>query len=334
MAEHVRKRRRWNPQKKKRILTIVAVLVLIAAITGAYAISKMRVTDISDEEADLTFLSGKDSEFSELYAANKDKVNILMLGVNTNLTDTIMLINYDKKTQEMQLISIPRDTYYVRDEEDSDVNKKINAAYKGKVINTAKAVSDILCDIPINYYVVVDYDAVEKIVDAMGGVPMDIPFHMYRNDEWDTPPLHIDIPEGHQVLDGETAVKFLRFRHGDQGYPSYPMQDLDRVKAQQEFIKSAVKQSIGFDLPKIAKVAYKEVKCNMTVGNVASLVKSAVGMSGDNVTSCTLPGDVQQESPYFYYPDEDAIKELIQGIYALPDADGKSGDTDKKDKGK
>ncbi len=318
MARKKKKRYRWNPQKKKRILMIIALIVLVAAITGVYAISKARVTNISDEEADLTFLSGKNSEFAELYNANKDKVNILMLGVNTNLTDTIMLINYDKETHDVNIISIPRDTYYVRNEDDSDVNKKINAAYKGKVINTAKAVSDILCDIPINYYVVVDYDAVEKIVDAMGGVPMDIPFHMYRNDEWDTPPLHIDIPAGHQVLDGENAVKFLRFRHGDPGYPSYPMQDLDRVKAQQAFVKAAIKKSLGLDLPKIAKVAYNEVKCNMTVGNVASLTKSAVGISAENITSCTLPGEVQEGSPYFYYPDEEAIEKLIKDIYALP----------------
>lgn len=317
------KRYRWNPQKKKKIITVIVILLLIAAAGGVYAVSNMRVTAVSDEEADLTFLAGKESEFSELYnkTENKDKVNILVLGVNTNLTDAIMLVNYDKKTQDMHIISIPRDTYYVRNEDDSDVNKKINAAYKGKVINTAKAVSDILCDIPINYYVVLDYDAVEKIVDEMGGVPMEIPFHMYRNDVWDDPPLHIDIPAGYQVLDGENAVKFLRFRHGDPGYPSYPMQDLDRVKAQQEFVKSAIKESIGFDIVKIAKVAYQEVKCNMTVGNAMSLATSAIGITGETVRSCTLPGIVQEEAPWFYYPDEEGIKELITSIYAPPEAD-------------
>ncbi|MDD2217739.1 MAG: LCP family protein [Eubacteriales bacterium] len=317
------KKHRWNPKKKKKFIATVVILILIAAAVGVYSLSNMTVTDVSEEEADLTFVSGKTGELAELYESkgNKGKVNILVLGINTNLTDAIMLVNYDKKTQDMNIISVPRDTYYVRNEDDSDSNKKINAAYKGKIINTAKAVSDIMCDIPINYYVVLDYDAVEKIVDEMGGVPMDIPFHMYRNDVWDEPPLHIDIPEGYQVLDGENAVKFLRFRHGDPGYPSYPMQDLDRVKAQQEFIKSAIKQCIGLDIVKISKVAYKEVKCNMKVGNVVSLATSAIGITSENVASYTLPGTVQESSPWYYYPDEDGIKELITNIYAPQEAE-------------
>jgi hypothetical protein len=75
---------------------------------------------------------------------------------------------------------------------------------------------------PIHYYVVVDYDAVKKVVNSMGGVPMDIPFHMYYSDPYDKPPLSIDIPKGHQVLNGDKAVEFLRFRKGAEGYEGYP----------------------------------------------------------------------------------------------------------------
>ena len=96
--------------------------------------------------------------------------------------------------------------------------------------------SDLLLGMPIHYYAMVDYDGVSTIVDSMGGIPMDIPFRMRYNDPYDKPPLHIDIPEGQQILDGEHAVQFLRYRHG------YPEGDIGRVKAQQAFMKAAFKQ--------------------------------------------------------------------------------------------
>ena len=63
-------------------------------------------------------------------------------------------------------------------------------------MGTAAAVSDVLMGMPINYYVVVDYDVVRKVVDTMGGVPMNITFHMHYNDLYDDPPLKIDLREG------------------------------------------------------------------------------------------------------------------------------------------
>jgi len=110
--------------------------------------------------------------------------------------------------------------------------------------------------IPINYYVVIDYKNVAKIVDSMGGVPMDIPFHMKYSDPYDKPPLYINIQKGQQVLDGNQAVQFLRFRQGGPGYSGYPEGDISRIKAQQMFMINAFKQCISFDLPKIATTIY------------------------------------------------------------------------------
>lgn len=70
------------------------------------------------------------------------------------------------------------------------------------------------------------------------GVEVDVPFHMEYTDIYDDPPLYIDIPQGRQLLDGEEALKFLRYRKG------YDNQDLGRIEAQQQFIRSAAK-SLG-----------------------------------------------------------------------------------------
>ncbi len=227
-----------------------------------------------------------------------------------------MLVNYDTETKDVNIISIPRDTYCI-DPNNPDANlKKINSIYKGKVENTARAVSGILCGIPINYYALVDFEGVKNIVNSMGGVPMDIPFHMYYTDPYDNPPLHIDLKKGHQILDGDEAIEFLRFRHGNKGYPSYPMQDLDRVKAQQQFVKSAIKQCISLDITKIVKTGYNNVESNLTLGDSLKLVTSAMGFDSEDIVSCNLPGVPQQKSPYYYYPDEEKIEELITDIYS------------------
>ncbi len=310
-------------KSKAKGLTITFLVFLVVGVLAftafGYVVKKIADKPITAETevevADLEFLTtNPNSPFADLYKDSK-KINILVLALNTNLTDTMLLVNYDKKTQDTYLISLPRDTFYERDKSHSVSEKRLNAAYQGKVENTAKAVSDILCDIPINYYVVVDFEGIAKIVDAIGGVPMEIPFHMYYNDPYDDPPLHIDIPEGSQRLSGEDSVKFLRFRHGDPGYPSYPMQDLDRTLALQAFVKSAIRESLGINLIKIANVAYNNVRSNMTLGNLTSLLTSAIGFDTEKISSCNLPGTAEGNYPWYYYRDDEKIEALIRSIY-------------------
>ena len=92
----------------------------------------------------------------------------------------------------------------------------------------AEAVSKVLNGMPIHYYMAVDYEGVGNIVDAIGGVWYDVPFHMkYDDTTKGIEDLHIDIPAGRQHLDRENAVEFLRFRKTNdyykrQGYHGYP----------------------------------------------------------------------------------------------------------------
>lgn len=246
-----------------------------------------------------------------------EKVNILLLGINTDLTDTIMLASLDVDKKHIDLISIPRDTFYPRAGFKGKAEKKMNAAYQGKVINTAKAVSDLLLGMPIDYYAVVDLKGVKAIVDSMGGVPVNVPFHMYYKDPYDKPPLLIDIPKGYQVLDGETAVKFLRFRKASKGYDSYPESDIDRQKAQQQFIKAAFKQSLGPNALKVAKTTYRNVKSDIDIKAAFKLASECSGMTSDNISTHLLPGVAESVSPYYYLPDVHKTQQLINQIYSV-----------------
>lgn len=294
---------------------ILLFIIFTALIVGGRTIVKS-FADINpfvppEEVVALETLVDENSPFFEMYK-DSDKVNVLLLGVNGGMTDTIMLVSFDMDLKKMDVISVPRDTYYHRSGRDSAAEMKINAAYRGEAINTAKAVSDVLLGMPINYYAVIDYDGVENIVDSMGGVPMDIPFHMEYNDPYDTPPLVIDIPEGPQTLDGKHAVQFLRFRHG------YVEGDMGRVKAQQQFVKNAFKQCIGFELPKVAKTVFQNVESDITLGTAVKIATKAIGISGGSITTYTIPNTLEPDPPYYVYPDEQGISDMIKGIYAAP----------------
>ncbi|WP_312094941.1 LCP family protein [Aminipila sp.] len=272
-------------------------------------------TPVLEEELKLESLVDENSPFFRSFKDAK-RANVLLIGVNGGLTDTIMLVSFDMDGKKVDVISVPRDTYYPRKGYNGLAEKKLNAAYKGNPVNTAKAVSELLCGMPINYYAVIEYDGLKKIVDSMGGVPMDVPNinkkgGMYYNDPYDKPPLKIAIPAGQQTLDGEHAVQFLRFRHG------YAEGDLGRVKAQQEFMKSAFRQCIGLNLPSVAKTVFQNVDSDITLGTAIGLATKGVGISGDSISTYTLPNNPDPDPPYYVYPDTDKIQEMVRQIYSV-----------------
>lgn len=269
-------------------------------------------------EEQLPAIVDEESPFFEAFK-DKNRVNILLLGINSNLTDTIMVASFDTDAKHMDLISIPRDTYYHRDGYNSEGENKINAAFRGNPVNTAKAVSEVLLGMPINYYAVIEYDGVKTIVDSMGGVPMDIEFNMKYTDPYDKPPLVINIPKGHQVLDGEHAVQFLRYRHG------YLEGDLGRVKAQQKFMKSAFKQCLGFQLPKIAKTVFNNVESDITLGKATSLATKALGISASDIETYMLPATPLPDPPYYVIPDAEGTADMINQIYSIEPKDTPEG---------
>lgn len=262
-----------------------------------------------DEGEDLALLVDENSPLYE-QIKDADRANVLLMGVNGNLTDTIMLVSFDRKNKKVDVISIPRDTYYQREGHNGLAEKKLNAAYQGNPVNTAKAVSKILCGIPINYYAVIKYEGVENIVDSMGGVPINIPFNMKYDDPYDKPPLHINLKKGEQVLNGKQAVQFLRYRHG------YKEGDIGRVKAQQEFVKNAFKQCLSYKLPTVAKTVFQNVDSDITIGTALSLAGSAAGIGAEDITTYTIPITLDPDPPFYVYPDDDKIKDMIIQIYA------------------
>lgn len=265
----------------------------------------------NEEQGEILFLlMGIDDEYGNGGVDTvKEKVeNSDTRYVTTGLrSDTMMLCKFNFDTGKTTLISVPRDT---RTDIRTRQNKeKINHAHSYGGPNLAvDAVSDLL-DVDLEYYVTVDYRAVHELVDDIGGVDLYVPQRMKYSDPVAKPPLYIDLEEGQQVLDGDKALQFLRFR-------SYPEGDLGRVHAQQYFLKNFAKQLLSpkniFNLPKMAKTYFDYVDTNIPMGVVMKGIGAASKVDVDNLEVLTIPGEGQMlgNVSYFIY-EEDGTRQLV-----------------------
>ncbi|WP_164914304.1 LCP family protein [Aminipila luticellarii] len=303
-----------NKKQFATFFLIAFVIFTIALMPVRFTLGKVGETRIFGGNESIMdqmdYIVDKSGPYYDLFSKS-DRVNILVLGDNDGLTDTIMLASYDLKNQRLDIISVPRDTYYLRKGYKGAAAQKINAIYGSEgVIGTAKAVSDTLLGMPINYYAVIEFSDVEKIVNKIGGVPMDIPFTMKYNDPYDKPPLHIYIEKGQQTLDGKKAVQFLRYRHG------YPEGDIGRVKAQQEFIKSAMKQAIGPELPGVVKLGLEEIESDITLGTATKIATKAIGLDPQNISTYLAPGGPKTvNKASYWFVDTEKTGEMVEQIY-------------------
>jgi LCP family protein required for cell wall assembly len=244
------------------------------------------------------------------------RVNILLFGNTINnsktkgLTDTIMLGSFDPDSKKLDIISVPRDTYYEREGYSYGGFLKINSVMESEGVKVAcESIQNVLQGVPINYYAIIDYDGVARIVDAIGGVPIDVPFNMYYTDKKQG--LYIDLKKGKQRLDGEHAIQFLRYRKG------YKEGDLGRVEAQQKFVKAAVKEAIGLNLPKVAQTVVDNVDSDIDVRAMLYLASKVAGLASDDIKSHKLPGDSDYIGGLsFWVPaDDDAVLDMMREVY-------------------
>lgn len=304
-------------------LIIFSTVTFAGIYTYARYITPQEIagSDLDDEDNDEEEDEQKEFDTPLEKAMHKSKrINVLLVGLEGTRSDTIMLASYDRKTKEASLISIPRDTYYPREGyyKYSDV-QKINAIYgmeKDGINALVKAVED-LTGIPIDNYTTIDYDGVRAAVDAIGGVEVNVPFHMRYTDPYDKPPLDINIPAGKQIIYGDKAMEFLRFRKTNyEGYSGYYNGDLGRVQVQQQFIKSAIKKALSLKLPSVISAVYPHVNTDLTLTDLLSIGKDAIGFSIDNLETVTLPGtDRTMGGLSFYVADGEEVRKIVYELY-------------------
>lgn len=243
-------------------------------------------------------------------AASKKRVNILLLGIEGKArTDTMIFISYDRAGNKLSLISIPRDTYFYEPGYDKGDQRKINSVFgRTKETGCMAAVGKLLGGTSVDYYVSIEYEGVEKIIDSIGGVELEVPMDMKAGG--------VKIYKGRQVLYGKEALQYLRFRR------EYPDGDLERIRAHQKLIRAALDKVQYADLPGIINRSLGYVKTNMPMGEMLEFTKLYMEDGEKEVSMYLLPGAPMYKSiggyswSYFFHNSE-KVKELMNNIYAI-----------------
>jgi len=252
-----------------------------------------------------------------------ERINILLMGVDKSglLSDTIMLVSIDTDDKQVATMSVLRDTRVLMGGYSYKINSLIGT--KNKEQATIQAVKSLTGGVPINYYVTVKTQAFRDVIDILGGVEFDVPhvpnWHsngrrgMYYEDPYQD--LHIAIPEGLQILDGEAAEGLVRFRDG------YANADEERVKVQQEFLKELVKQKLSLKhvkkVPEMYDVAKANIRTNMAPATVFGIAKAMVDMdTTTGIHTFSMPGGAEYVGDTSYFiADVAETRELIEEYF-------------------
>ena len=256
------------------------------------------------------------------YEFEKKRVNILLLGADSSVerveaglnfrTDTMILVTVDFENKDVDMISIPRDSYVRINRSETRFNK-INAAFvfgggadKNGYAYSMNTVSDLL-GVRIDYYVGFGMNVVKEVVDAMGGVDydVDIAFTMCgRKTE-----------KGLQHMDGQKVLDYCRFRKGGRG-------DVDRVDRQQRMLfsifETMLKTNQVKNIPDIYTAVQENIDTNLDVLQIATLAYFAKDLSMDQIERHTVPGNGQYVGAKSYYIiNQDKKNKMVKEIFGV-----------------
>lgn len=348
-VNHHRQAKVKKSPKGKTILVILALAGIsgVSAVVGAIlAVAFSSAPPL--QQAELTSEEKKVFSQEETVSAQTLKipelsrpVNILVLGIKVltsdvkdkskliehkdagyhalvnsfeGLSDTMLLLRFDPETEKLSVLSIPRDT---RVHIDGYGVRKINRAneYGGPALSASVA-SELLGGINIDRYVRVNVQGVEKLIDALGGVTVDVPKDMKYNDF--SQHLYIDLKKGKQHLNGDKAVQFLRFRYDAYG-------DISRVQRQQMFMRALVEQTLKpatiVRVPKILSVIQSNIDTNLTVKELMALGGFAAKTQRSDVKLMMLPGNFSGNGRHeisYWLPSKSSINRLMTKHFNLP----------------
>ena len=253
---------------------------------------------------------------AEGYPVPEKRVNVVVLGVAEGLADTMMLASFNPEDKDVQIYSIPRDTYYERKGSSGTANKKINASYgKGKAEGVVKSVEG-LTGVPIHYYVQIDYNAVESIVDAVGGIKVVVPQDMNYDDPADDLQIHFE--KGQVIQNGDDIVRILRYRKNNKG-GGYNEGDLGRIKMQQEVVKlgieKVIKGNLVLNFMKLQGPIQNNVKTNMTPKQMMFYITKASAIKSENINLQTLPGTTKNINGLsFFVVNKEKMNDMLKDL--------------------
>ena len=334
---------------KKYIAIVVSLFASFVVISvsayGAYSFVVMGQTQAqADSRGVLNGLYIEDNSESTTTpdvqpstADTLNDINILLLGIDdeANLPDVIMVIVYDGQNNAIDIIQMPRDTQVIMTTEERNIITdagrwhpahgvvKLNElhAHGGNAVGHV-AVSNFVertLGIEIDYYIILDLDAFRHIVDAVGGIYMDIPPEGFRYTVTGGT-IQINIPGGRQMLDGDAAEQVVRFRGYRDG-------DLGRIRTQQQFMTEFFTQVLSREhiignMPILIHSFMRYVRTDFGILEALRYAGAAEALNPDSIEFHTLPGQagfapnpVGQNLSWFFV-DQAAAWEMVYDIKA------------------
>ncbi|WP_203624146.1 MULTISPECIES: LCP family protein [unclassified Lacticaseibacillus] len=275
-------------QRRHPLGKIVVLLILtVAFLAGGYA---LRLYAQTKTALDTTY-DNQTVKKAQVDLSKQKPFSVLLLGTDTGglgrsdkgRTDTMILVTVNPQQKRTTMISVPRDTMTHVASSDYTGVTKINSAYTyGGTAMAVSAVKDLI-NVPINYYALVNLDGLEKIVDAVGGVDVNVAF------SWTDPHVgSYQFTKGPMHLDGKEALAYARMRHED------PEGDYGRQKRQQEVIVQVVKKVLSTktlsSYSSLMKTLSSDLRTNLSFDELVTLATNYRG-AFTNVKKESLQGD-------------------------------------------
>ena len=239
------------------------------------------------------------------------KKNIIVLGVDERAeehdvgrSDTLFVVMFDTKNKAASLLSVPRDTRVRIKGHGWD---KINHAYAYGGRELTQKTTEELLGIKINNYVMVDFKGFVGLVDAIGGVDINVEKNMYYYDAWDG--FKIDLKKGMQHMDGKTAIQYVRYRD-EEG-------DIGRIRRQQHFIMAVYDRitsaNMLLHIPGLAKQLTNMVKTDLPLTDMVDLGRALHAMvKAKGLAMATVPGTPEYIDGISYWlPDITDLREQM-----------------------
>ena len=230
-----------------------------------------------------------------------ERTNILVMGIDRrpgesfiSRTDSMMLISTDPQGEQISILSIPRDLYVIIPGYGRD---RINTAFVygsaggSPASGAALAMSTVEYNlgVPVDHYVLVDFSAVTKTIDTLGGIDIIVPFDIndptYPDMDYGFDPLFI--PAGLQHMDGQTALKYARTRHVDN--------DFGRASRQQQVLLSARDKALGLGIagllaraPELYARVEQGIRTDLSLDQLVELGKAISSIERENIRNEVL----------------------------------------------
>ena len=303
IREKHKKKKRWGRKLLKWLffLLFLAILGLAGYLGYLYWKASGIVSGAYEEDwREHSFLRNGPVDPSE------DHFSLLIIGVDESekrsdleafRSDTLLLATFNHDYRSVKLLSIPRDSYvYIPA---VGYETKINHAYAfGGVDATIETVEKLL-NVPVDYYVKVNFEAFIEVVDALGGITVDVPYEFTEQDSNDRADA-IHLKAGVQRLNGEEALALARTRKMDN--------DIERGKRQQEIVKAIVQEAVHPSsikkYPDVLEAVGANMKTNMKFDEMRGFLHYMI-TGGPEIETLTLEGhDDWSTGTYYYKLDE------------------------------